>query len=203
MMNKMLLFSRCRALSLGVLLSALLNGCSAIGDIQPSDAAPGAEHAVFVMGVEPPGVMVGVMPGEIEKDFRFRPSAWGGGSMMMTERGYVVLRMPADRDVGINIVHVKRSPDAALGVNYEPCGEARTPVIRTGPGKVLYAGHVSYRVVGNGRLEVNYRERFELAQSYIDEHFPALKGKLEKAKVEMLGTTTSCGPRTVIVPIYR
>jgi hypothetical protein len=194
---------RSSALALGILATAcLLNGCSAVGDVQPSDTAPGAEHAVFVMGVEPPGVMVGVMPGEIEKDYRFRPSPWGGGSIMMTNRGYVVLRMPANRDVGINIVHVKRSPDAALGVNYVPCGETSTPVISTGPGKVLYIGHANYRVAGDGRLEVNYRERFELAQAHLDEHFPALKGKLEQAKVQMLKTTESC-TRTVIVPIYR
>ena len=186
-----------------ILATACLSGCSAIGDVQPSDPAPGADHSIFVMGVQPPGVMVGVMPGETEKDYRFRPSPWGVGSMMMTDRGYVVLRVPADRDVGISIVHVKSSPDAILGVNYEPCGESRTPVFTTRQGKVLYVGHAYYRVAGDGRLQVDYLERFEQAQAHIDEHFPALKGKLEKAKVEMLTTTKPCGPRTVIVPIYR
>ncbi|WP_288410509.1 hypothetical protein [uncultured Herbaspirillum sp.] len=181
---------------------AVLCGCTSLGQLDSTARASRKGESIFVIGVSPPNHRVSVFPGDIDDGVfhqsLFLPAALYGSA----KDGFVVGKASAGEVLAITNVRVVSDEDALIrGQNFAPCYGAKTFVFQVPKGKVIYIGSAAY-FFRNEKLEVHYRNDFEMAKNYIDANYPELKGLLEYQEPQLLPIAKNCNPGPMFMPIY-
>jgi hypothetical protein len=184
-------------------VALLVSACTSVGRLDTTAESPSDSEAVFVLSAAPVNYRVSVFPGSIS-DGKFaksviRPSVFYGAPVDC----YVVGKAKAGDVVAITNVRIVSDANDVLGADFKPCGDAKTVVFQVPSGGVFYIGSVEYEFNQKDRVvRVRYGNELEAARSYVDSHYPALKGKLQQGTYQLMETTRRCEQGVVYIPIY-
>lgn len=143
---------------------------------------------------------VSVFPGRI-RDGRFGLNEFLNAAFYgSAQGGYVIGKAPAGRDLAITNVRIVQSENSLLGVDFQPCEEAKTVAFTVPEGRVIYLGHLSYSYVEGG-VRVTHRQDLESAKAYLQASYPNLAASLEQGSYDLLPVARRCGS-TFMIPVY-
>jgi len=173
---------------LGVTL--MLTSCT-IGALDSSTPLPADDHFIFVIGVSPVDAKIVVDQGEIGNGIftpdNFSPLTFGG----TPDRGYILSRARGNTMQAIISIQMPRDEYGKLRLPVAPCGGVKTPVFTGAAGKVIYVGNVRYSRHGE-RVEPAYSSDIDSAREFLRANYPALAGRLEQGRYELLPTSLRC-----------
>ncbi len=180
-----------------------LTACTSIHRLSNTQSFDPNTESVLVFGLQPDNHRVQVFAGTIQED-RWHENLLGVATFFgAAEQGYVLTKAPSDTALAMSLISVVKDEKQRLGTLYTPCGDSRTAVFQIPKGKVIYLSDFYYQSAGN-ELKLEYSVDFEKARRYVDENFPALRGRLEQGQFKLMQTAFPCGPRkgTVYVPVF-
>jgi hypothetical protein len=170
----------------------LLFGCGSTGRVDRAIASVDPEETVFVIGVKPAQANITVVAGFLKNGaFRQDPSA-GEAFVGHPDHGFIIGKAPAGALLAIERVRWVEPGSMALGRNvYIACGMGiQTMVFASPKGKVVYVADLE--IEPGTTTSITRRRNFEQARKYFDEHYPALKGRLEQQDSEIVPVARSC-----------
>lgn len=170
------------------LIALACAGCTSVGRIDATAAAPSGNQTYFVFGVTPDNVRISIYPGDIENN-RFAMNNWLPAAFYgAAEHGYIVGGAHEGETLAITVLQVVASQTSIGGSPYAPCGDSRTIVFKVPAGKVVYITDVNYRWMGDG-LVPSFGTNLEAARTFLKEHYPLLADRLEQGTFEFMATT--------------
>ena len=172
-----------------VLAAAMLCSCGSSARLETA-AAPATDETVFVIGVAPDAVLLGFGQGAVRDGAFQRDLASNFSFRGKPQAGYIVARVKSGPPLGLVMLDW---PARAVMVNalFWACGGRQTLVFDTPPDRVVYLGHIELE--GSAK-RITWRDGFERARGYVDENYPALRGRLSPHAVSILPTSTGCMP---------
>ena len=178
--------------------AALLSACGTRGELDPATAAPSDSESVIVVGISPDYFRASFFPGSIEGG-KFSGSTIRSVALYgSTVDGYLIGKVKAGETIGITQLWYQGSTVFSYAT-FSSC-EKKTMVLQIPKGKVLYAGSLDIRQVGQG-INWDYEQDLERARRYVDEKYPSLKGRLELLEPQWLTSSRSCTPTAITIPI--
>ncbi len=181
-----------------LLIAAALGGtagCTSTGQVDTTAAAVeavGADETVFVIGVAPARARLAVSPGTV-KDGKFHQDASAAGFQGNPERGFIVAKTPAGKALAITGVHWVGPGELKLArPAFVACGGAVTMVFEAPTGKVVYLGDLEFDYAEK-KLSVKHQNDLAFARRFVEQNYPALKGRLEAQKFKVLPAAAECG----------
>jgi hypothetical protein len=184
-----------------LVLAVASTACTSVGRVEQGAAlAPSANQTIFIIGVKPDNYRVSVFSGSVNEGvFRqnqLLPATFYGAS----EGGYVVGKTGSTGALAITNVRVVSSEKSILGMDFAPCGDAKTVVFSLPKGRVVYLGNLAYDFSGNG-LRIFESTDLEAARQHLRTGYPQLADSLEQGRYEVLPTSASCS-QSITIPIY-
>jgi hypothetical protein len=177
-----------RALVLGV-IAVLCAACPSMP--RPSvDAAITDDATYFVVGVEPNSARFDLSSGTVKDGIFNAGILWAPHWYAPSEDGYLVVRATRGETLAIVEIQMMSSNTSLIGPVYVPC--ARTLVLESPPGKVVYLTHMTIRAARGGVGPTFHRD-LEAARAYMHAHYPALADHLEQGQPQMLPVRGGAG----------
>lgn len=188
-------------------LATVLTACtSGGGRLEKSDTAITADESVFILGVSPVGYGVEIAPGSIkDHDGRFYRHPFSSAVFVgAPEGGFVVARVRAGDVLAVTNVMAVNDRNMVTR-RFQACAGIRSILFNapSSGGKVLYLGDVDFQMSGD-KLSPKYTSNVDAAKRYMDNNYPAFKGRVEQwsYKVHPVGDLCSQPATTTIyVPI--
>ena len=179
-----------------LMVSLGLYACADIHRMAPDTKFNDAQESVLVLGLAPSKHRVGVYQGVINGDGVWHGTALPPPTFMgAAKEGYVLAKASSGSTYALNFVTVLQAEGQVLGGRlYMMCGKNKTLVFSVPPGKVVYLTDLNF-VEGNDELRFTYTNDFQRAQAYVDQNFPALKGRLEMGVFDFKPTDLACPAR--------
>jgi hypothetical protein len=167
-----------------------LYGCAT--PLERSVQPPGPDESLLIMGVNQP-YMITLGHGSIENgEFRIsttRPPALKGEPV----GGYMTGRAKAGSILALTTVSSARPNSIMMDTTYNACQVPAIMLLTVPAGKVIYLGSVEFAgSKGRPGVAMRYENRLAQAQQYVDDAFPALRGKLEYIAPDFLARARSC-----------
>jgi hypothetical protein len=171
-------------------------GCASKGQVATTAAAVeavGADETVFVIGVAPARTRLAVSPGTV-KDGKFHQDASAAAFQGNPERGFIVAKTTAaGKALAITGVHWVGPGELKLArPAFVACGGAVTMVFEAPTGKVVYLGDLEFDYADK-KLSVKHMNDLAFARRFVEQNYPALKGRLEAQKFKVLPAAAECG----------
>ncbi len=168
------------------LLSALtLTACTSINRLESTDTIEPDLDAIVVLGVSPAHYRIQIFPGTV-KDGVWRERALGYADFYgAAEDGYVIARVESDAALAIARLDDTRPPSGKRNEAFFACAGMRVVVFRVPKGKVVYLSDFEFGPPGK---RFNFSETPDLARAtrWLDQKYPALRGRLEQGSFEVL-----------------
>lgn len=174
-----------------LMLVIALSSCTSMGTLDSNVAPPDDSHTLFVIGVQPQNVRVMIFRGDVA-DGKFTKSGIAAATFFgAPQNGFILGETHAGSTLAVVFVSMPSGPNDISAPLFAPCGEAKTIVFNSPPGKVVYVGSATYRPNGNGFLP-DYHNDLGAAQKFISENYPRLAGSLESSPYDLMPTTMRC-----------
>jgi hypothetical protein len=183
----------------GVPACLALGACSFLSPFGHEPAAKNhatfdaSREAILIFGLTDPHARVQLEAGEVQ-DSRYRadwtnvyPIFYGAA-----DKGYVLLKVPADRPVAITSISMEnRWTQFWSGGPFQTCKGQTVAVFQVPKGKVLYFSNFDFRSEGRSLL-FTATDNFAGAQEYVNTHYPQLTGLLQSANFSSLPRADDC-----------
>jgi hypothetical protein len=170
------------------LVSALtLTACTSINRLESTDTIEPDLDAIVVLGVSPAHYRIQIFPGTV-KDGVWRERAFGYADFYgAAVDGYVIARVENDAALAIARLDDTRPPPGERKAPYYPCGDTPVIVFSIPKGKAVYLSDFEFGPPGK---RFKFSETADLARAtrWLDEKYPALRGRLEQGTFEALPT---------------
>ena len=192
----------------GVTVPIAITGCTEMNRLSPNEKINAEHDSVFILGLAPSKHRILIFMGSM-KNGVWQQNPWATATFMGTAKdGYVLATASPGHPYAItSIVVLKDEGDLRGDAAYLPCGEAETLVFSVPRGKVLYLTDLNF-VKDGDHLRLTYSTDLQRAQTYIDQNYPALKGRTEAGSFEFSKTDAMCAgngrtPIMIFVPARR
>jgi hypothetical protein len=185
-----------------VAAAVLLSACTSIHRLSSTQSFDPNTESVVVLGLQPDNHRIQIFPGTVQGD-QWHEKLGIATFFGSAERGYVLAKAPNDTALAVSMIRVVADEKQILGTKYTPCGNSRTVVFQVPRGKVIYLADFYYQQAGD-RLQLEYAADLARARRYVDDNFPALRGRLEQGQFSLMQTAFKCGGHrgTIYLPVF-
>lgn len=170
---------------LTLLLALALPACTSINRLPPTEAIDATSDAIVMLGVRPDHYRIQIFPGSVEEGVWLEDLMGYADFYGAADDGYVVARVESDTALAIHRLDDTRPPSGKRTEAAFACSGTRVVVFTIPKGKVLYLSDFEFGPPGE---RFKFRETADLARAmqWLDQKYPALRGRLEQGTFEVL-----------------
>src|ERR1700749_359528 len=175
------------------LIAVFCAGCNSEPRLAATECFKSSDDAFFIIAVDPPNAMIDVDDGEI-KDQQFSVMRTGRQPYMnISDGGFIVGKTKGNGPLGISWVKFLAGETAYSGGPMFVACRTNTVVFRAKPGKVVFAGSLSFSHDGRRAAFHAAPGNIDAARKYLISNYPLLADKLEPTEIEERVGDGGCG----------
>jgi hypothetical protein len=193
-----------------IAFSLLTSGCAVKQLEQNYSLSKDSTETVFVMGVKSKNADISadrfkllMWPSDIHSDAYKIEDMWKNAAHYdFPENGYIVSSATGNDHVAFKAIELYSQDKESIIATKRVCRGQKGPVFYLPRSKVVYLGDINLKF-SQGRIEYDITQDFKSAKSFIDKHYPNLRGRLQETNVNMLYSSTPCiEPQLEYIPLY-